>query len=40
MRLLKLSFQDEAKWMVILSVGPLVLALLLITVVWLLRMLR
>jgi len=40
MKLLRFTFQNEAKWIVILSISPLVFALLFITAFWLLRMLR
>ena len=37
MKILQFTFKNEAKWMVILSVAPLAVAVLLMIAVWLLR---
>ena len=40
MRRLAFTFKDEAKWMLILSLGPLGLGFIVLMVIWLLRALR
>ncbi len=37
MKILQFTFKNEAKWMVILSVAPLAVAVLLMIAVWLFR---
>jgi hypothetical protein len=40
MRILRFTFKNEAKWMMILSIAPLAVAALLMIAVWLLREMR
>lgn len=38
MRLFRFTFQNEAKWILILSLSPVVLGCLVLAVIWLFRL--
>jgi len=40
MKILRFTFKNEAKWMVVLSIAPVAVAVFFMIVIWLLRTMR